>query len=126
MEWDTYTPTLLSGQSVIVYGTSPVQKISVLPGTTQTFTMILGGNSTPNSLLVLVKDATSGAALEGASVTLSQGGKPRFNADYGRQRLGTKMTGAAAAAGRSTAAPLPMLTTKITVMWMYQLPALSN
>ena len=57
IEWDTYTPVLLTGQSWIVYGTSPIQKIDVLPGTTQTYTMILGANSTPNSLLVIVKDA---------------------------------------------------------------------
>jgi len=74
IEWDAYTPTLLTGQSVIVYGTSPIQKISVLPSTTQTFSMILGINSTPNSLLVIVKDSASGTALENASVTLTDGG----------------------------------------------------
>ncbi len=73
VEWDTYTPILLTGQSYIIRGTSPIQAISVLPGTTQTFTMILGPNSTANSLLVIVKDASSGAALENATVTLSQG-----------------------------------------------------
>lgn len=74
IEWDTYTPTLLSGQSWIVRGTSPIQKIDVLPGTTQTFTMILGTNSTAYSLLVVVKDAASGTALEGAAVHLQKGG----------------------------------------------------
>ena len=59
-EWDTYTPTLLTGQSYIIYGTSPIQKIDVLAGTTQTFTMILNTNSTANSLLAIVKDASSG------------------------------------------------------------------
>jgi len=76
IEWDTYTPVLLTGQSVIAYGTSPIQKISVLPGTTQTFTMILGPNSTANSLLVIVKDAATGIALENAAVTLSLAGNP--------------------------------------------------
>jgi prepilin-type N-terminal cleavage/methylation domain-containing protein len=74
IEWDTYTPTLLTGQSVITYGTSPVQQITVLPNTSQTFTMILGSNATANSLLVIVKDASSSTALENASVTLTDGG----------------------------------------------------
>ncbi|KKW23510.1 MAG: hypothetical protein UY65_C0001G0002 [Parcubacteria group bacterium GW2011_GWA2_51_12] len=73
IEWDTYTPTLLTGQSVIVYGTSPIQSIDLLPGTTQSFTMILGPNSTANSLLVIVKDAATGVAVEGADVHLIKG-----------------------------------------------------
>ena len=74
IEWDTYTPTLLTGQSVITYGTSPIQQITMLPNTTQTFTMILGSNTTQNSLLVIVKDASNATALENASVTLTDGG----------------------------------------------------
>jgi prepilin-type N-terminal cleavage/methylation domain-containing protein len=74
IEWDTYTPTLLTGQSYVIYGTSPIQKINVLPGTTQTFTMILGSNTTANSLLVIIKDAASKAALENAYVRLHKGG----------------------------------------------------
>ncbi len=74
IEWDTYTPTLLTGQSWVVLGTSPIQKINVQPGSSQTFTMILGSNSTANSLLVVVKDASSAAALEGATVHLHKGG----------------------------------------------------
>ncbi len=74
LEWDTYTPTLLTGQSWIVAGTSPIQQINVLPGTTQNFTIILGTSSTANSLLVIVKDAATGAALEGATVHLQKGG----------------------------------------------------
>ncbi len=73
IEWDTYTPTLLTGQSVMVYGTSPIQQINVLPGSTQVFTMILGPVST-NSLLVIVKDSATGVALEGAVVHLQKGG----------------------------------------------------
>lgn len=68
-EWDTYTPTLLTGQSYVVYGTSPIQEISVLPGSAQTFTLVLGPASN-NSLLVIVKDAATGTAIENASVTL--------------------------------------------------------
>ncbi|MGE5392139.1 MAG: prepilin-type N-terminal cleavage/methylation domain-containing protein [Candidatus Saccharibacteria bacterium] len=73
IEWDTYTPTLLTGQGLMVYGTSPVQRIDVLPGTSQTFTLILGPYST-NSLLVIVKDAATGMPLEGANVHLQKGG----------------------------------------------------
>lgn len=75
VEWDNYTPILLTGQSVIVKGTSPIQKIDVLPGTSQTYTMILGSNTIAGrgSFLVIVKDSATGTALENASVTLSQG-----------------------------------------------------
>lgn len=73
LEWDTYTPALLTGQSVMVYGTSPIQQIIVLPNSTQTFTLILGPSSA-NSLLVIVKDAGTGAALENATVHLHYGG----------------------------------------------------
>ena len=69
LEWDTYTPTLLTGQSYTVYGTSPIQEISVLPAGSQTFTLVLGPAST-DSLLVIVKDSATGTAIEGASVTL--------------------------------------------------------
>jgi type II secretory pathway pseudopilin PulG len=72
-EWDTYVPTLLTGQSVMVYGTSPIQQISVLPATSQTYTMIVGP-ATTNSLLVIVKDAATGTALEGATVVLHKTG----------------------------------------------------
>lgn len=74
LEWDNYTPTLLTGQNLMVLGTSPIQQISVLPGATQTFTMILG-TQTANSLLVIVKDLATGTAIEGASVHLN-GGSP--------------------------------------------------
>lgn len=73
IEWDTYTPVLLTGQSYTVYGTSPIQQITVLPGASQIFTLILGPQST-NSLLVIVKDAATGAPLEGANVHLQKGG----------------------------------------------------
>ncbi len=70
-EWDTYTPTLLTGQTYVIAGTSPIQKIDVLPTTSQTFTMVLNASTTGNTLLAIVKDAATGAALEGATVTLS-------------------------------------------------------
>jgi prepilin-type N-terminal cleavage/methylation domain-containing protein len=73
IEWDTYIPALLAGQGLMVYGTSPIQQIDVLPGTSQTFTLVLGPQTT-NSFLVIVKDAATGAALEGAQVHLQKGG----------------------------------------------------
>lgn len=73
IEWDTYTPTLLTGQNLMVLGTSPIQQIDVLPGTSQIFTMLVGAQST-NSLLVIVKDAITGAALEDVQIHLQKGG----------------------------------------------------
>jgi prepilin-type N-terminal cleavage/methylation domain-containing protein len=78
IEWDTYTPTLLTGQPYTVYGTSPIQQISVLPAASQTFTLVLGPAST-NSILVIVKDSATGTALEGASVHLH---KTSSNTDW--------------------------------------------
>lgn len=74
IEWDTYTPVMLIGQPWVVRGTSPIQKIEVQPGSSQVFTMILSQNTTAYSLLVVVKDASTGAALEGANVHLRKGG----------------------------------------------------
>ena len=71
LEWDVYTPTLLASQNLMVLGTSPIQQISVLPNTAQTFTMILG-TQTANSLLVIVKDSATGIALENAVVHLQK------------------------------------------------------
>lgn len=75
LEWDIYTPslTVASLQNYNIMGTSPIQSISVLPGSNQTFTIILTEDSA-NSLLVIVKDAATGAALEGATIELQKGG----------------------------------------------------
>lgn len=70
IEWDSYLPTLLSGEPYTIYGTSPVQQVLVLPGSDQTFTFVLGP-STANSFRVIVKDASTGSPLEGATVTLT-------------------------------------------------------
>jgi prepilin-type N-terminal cleavage/methylation domain-containing protein len=74
IEWDTYTPAILANQSWVVAGTSPIQKITVLPGTTQNFNFILHNNTTNYSVLVIVKDQATGGALEGAYVHLRKGG----------------------------------------------------
>jgi hypothetical protein len=73
IEWDLYTPTLINGQNLLVLGTSPIQQINVLPGSSATYTMILDTQTT-NSFLVIVKDAGTGTALEGATVQLHKGG----------------------------------------------------
>jgi len=68
LEWDNYTPAP-TGSTYMIYGTSPVQQISVLPDTQQEFTLLLGPN-TENSLLVIVKDSSTKNPIEGASVDL--------------------------------------------------------
>lgn len=68
-EWDTYVPVLQVGEPYTIYGTSPIQQISVLPGSNQLFTFVLGAQ-TANSLRVIVKDSATGSALEGATVRL--------------------------------------------------------
>lgn len=68
IEWDNYSPTTTDSAKMI-YGSSPIQVVTVLPDTTQNFTLILGPK-TPNSLLAIVKDAATGNPVEGASVHL--------------------------------------------------------
>lgn len=67
LEWDNYTPGL-TGAAYMVYGSSPVQQVNVLPSTNQSFNLILGP-PTANSLLVIVQDSL-GNPIEGASVEL--------------------------------------------------------
>lgn len=74
IEWDIYTPNLQDGSGLVLLGTSPIQQISVLPGGAHVFNMILANTTTNNSLLVIVKDAATGAAIEGVSVHLRKGG----------------------------------------------------
>ncbi|MDR3570948.1 MAG: prepilin-type N-terminal cleavage/methylation domain-containing protein [Candidatus Pacebacteria bacterium] len=68
IEWDTYTPSITSA-SYMIYGSSPIQQINLLPGTAQQSTLVLGP-STTNSLLIIVKDAATGNPIQGASVEL--------------------------------------------------------
>jgi hypothetical protein len=68
LDWDTYTPAVTQA-GYMIYGSSPIQQISVFPDTNQIATLILG-TATSHSLLVIVKDATTGNPLEGASVQL--------------------------------------------------------
>jgi len=68
IEWDSYIPSL-TGSTYMIYGSSPVQQANLLPGTTQSFTMVVGPKTT-NSLLVVVKDASTSNPIEGADVDL--------------------------------------------------------
>ena len=68
IEWDNYTPAP-TGATYMIYGSSPIEQVSVLPNTSQTFTLILGPK-TQSSLLVIVKDASTGNPVEGANVHL--------------------------------------------------------
>lgn len=68
IEWDNYTPALI-GNTYMIYGSSPIQQINLLPDTTQLFNLILGTKTT-NSLLVIVKDSSTGNPIEGANVLL--------------------------------------------------------
>lgn len=76
VEWDTYTPALISN-SYMIYGTSPIQQINVLPNTTQNFNVMLGAK-TANSFLVIVKDAATQNPIELANVNL-QSTNPAFD-----------------------------------------------
>jgi prepilin-type N-terminal cleavage/methylation domain-containing protein len=69
IEWDDYTPAL-TGNTYMIYGSSPIQQINLLPATSQLFNLILGTKTT-NSLLVIVKDSSTGNPLEGATVQLT-------------------------------------------------------
>ncbi|MEI7709282.1 MAG: prepilin-type N-terminal cleavage/methylation domain-containing protein [bacterium] len=69
IEWDNYTPALV-GNTYMIYGSSPIQQINLLPNTTQLFNLILGAK-TANSLLAIVKDSGTGNPIEGATVTLT-------------------------------------------------------
>ena len=67
IEWDSYTPTPKG--SYMLYGSSPLQQINLLPNTSQQTTLMLGP-ATTNSLLVVVTDAATGNSIEGATVQL--------------------------------------------------------
>lgn len=75
IEWDNYIPVLSSSAPYTIYGTSPIQQVTVLPNSNQTFSFILGPE-TDHSIRVIVKDAATGTALEGATVYLAKTGSP--------------------------------------------------
>ncbi len=69
LEWDNYTPTLSLASSYMIYGSSPIQQINILPNVNQSFDLILGPK-TANSLLVIVKDAATGNPIKSATAEL--------------------------------------------------------
>ncbi len=68
IEWDNYTPSPL-GFDYMIYGSSPIQQVNILPGVSQNFDLMLGPK-TNNSLLVIVKDGSTSNAIEGVEVNL--------------------------------------------------------
>lgn len=68
LEWDSYEVSAVSGD-YMVYGTSPIQQTSILPGVEQEFSLLLGPRS-DHSMLVTVKESGTGNSIEGASVDL--------------------------------------------------------
>lgn len=54
LEYDVYAPSL-TDTSYMIYGTSPIQSVNLLPNSSQNFNLILG-DKTLNSVLVVVKD----------------------------------------------------------------------
>lgn len=74
IEWDNYVPAL-TGESYMIYGSSPIQQVNILPDTSQNFSLILGPKTT-NSLLTIVKDSSTGNAIEGARVDLQSSTAP--------------------------------------------------
>jgi len=69
IEWDSYIPGII-GNTYMIYGSSPIQEINLMPDTNQIFNFILG-TKTANSLLVIVKDGLTGNSIEDATVTLT-------------------------------------------------------
>ena len=57
----------------MVYGSSPIQVVTILPNTSQNFTLLIGPKTT-NSLLVIIKDAVTGNPIENADIHLQNSG----------------------------------------------------
>lgn len=72
LEWDNYTPAITGG-SYMIYGTSPPLRTNILPDTSQSFSLLVGPR-TAHSMLVVVKDSSSGEPIEGALVSLTSPG----------------------------------------------------
>ena len=74
IEWDNYSP-IANDSEYMIYGSSPIQQVSLSPDTSQDFTLIVGAK-TENSLLVIVKDASTGNPIEGATIELQKNSGP--------------------------------------------------
>jgi prepilin-type N-terminal cleavage/methylation domain-containing protein len=67
-EWDTYTPSLTTANHML-YGSTPILPLDLLPNTTQQLTLVYGPKTT-NSLLAIVKDVSTRNAIPLASINL--------------------------------------------------------
>jgi hypothetical protein len=73
IESDSYTPSLTTASTTIMlYGSTPVQPITIPPETNQQFALVYGPK-TSNSLLVIVKDSVTGNAIATTSINLHKG-----------------------------------------------------
>lgn len=70
MEWDSFT--LTPGASSYIIGVNPPSPFAVLPDSIQNVDIIFGAG-TPNNLLVVVKDSSTGLPLSEVVLTLDQG-----------------------------------------------------
>lgn len=71
LEWDTYNLSS-SGATHDIAGTIPMSPFNFLPGANETVYLVMA-NHTPYSLLVKVKDASTGLPIAGATVSLVGG-----------------------------------------------------
>ena len=73
---DTYTPSLTTGNPTatgMFYGSTPIEPVTLAPNTTQQITLVYGPKTT-YSLLVLVKDSVTSAAITTSTVKLTRTG----------------------------------------------------
>ena len=68
MEWDSYNLTL-TDPSVELIGTNPLLPLAVAPGSSQNVQLIVEPKN-PDTLLVTIKDSSTGLPISNASVTL--------------------------------------------------------
>ncbi|MFA7252818.1 MAG: prepilin-type N-terminal cleavage/methylation domain-containing protein [Candidatus Paceibacterota bacterium] len=76
IEWDNYFSDLVE-DTYMIYGSSPIQPITVSPNTEQNISLILGPK-TDHALLTIVRDSATGNPIEGATVTL-ENTSPNFD-----------------------------------------------
>lgn len=72
VEWDTYTISP-SGSAYDIWGTNPIAPVSVLPGSTQTISVIAQPRNA-NTLLVAVKDSGTTLPIADATVSITRSG----------------------------------------------------
>jgi hypothetical protein len=72
MEWDSYNLTL-TDPSVELIGTNPLLPLALAPGSSQNVALIVEPKN-PDTILVTVKDSSTGLPISNASVTLENSG----------------------------------------------------